>query len=229
MMAPVIECHTDCQIYRPGNRTSEIADVIGRCGEVPASIRSESLEGVIKMMTRKIKLTQHKSARISPGDNIPCGDQTIWSANGLLSAGAAKGGDRTRGVFITKTSPLSTKGANLPLACMTVRSVKLPNGCAVGWLKLYAGFRVKLPLSSISPSVIVIASTLDGISANGDNRSVKIAKHLTPLAVIRSRVFMAPPASLALHQFESDEEQDCVWFVMHELTFIVAAFRMNEE
>ena len=116
---------------------------------------------------------------------------------GLLADGCV----RTKGVFITKASPLSTKGANLPVACMTVRSVKLPNGCAVGWLKFYAGFRVKLPLNSISPSVIVFASVLAGISANGDNRSVKIAKRLTPLAVITSRVFMAPPAALALHQF----------------------------
>src|SRR5512134_3418509 len=137
-------------------------------------------------------------------------DQVNWPANGLFSASAVAGGDRRYGVVITKASPLCTKGVKRLLACMTVRSEKLPNGCAVGSLKLYAGFRVKLPLSSISPSVIVFASAPAGISANKDNRTVKISKRLRALVVIRSRVFMTPPASSTLHQFESDEEQECV-------------------
>jgi hypothetical protein len=54
-MAAVIEYLMDCQSYRPGDWTAGYAAVKRRCGEVPESTRVVSMEGVIKMMTRKVK------------------------------------------------------------------------------------------------------------------------------------------------------------------------------
>jgi len=87
-------------------------------------------------------------------------------------------------VSIPKTSPLFTKGPKIPVACTVVRVPKVPNGCALGALKLYAGFSVKLPVNSISPTGKMVASDLAGSSANEENRRLQIVKRLTTLVVM---------------------------------------------
>lgn len=68
----VIVCHMNCQIYRPRDWTSEIAGVIGRRSEVPVFKRAETIEGGIKSVTRKIKLTEH-----IPAGEIGTGDKPV--------------------------------------------------------------------------------------------------------------------------------------------------------